>query len=90
MYASPTFQFPTGWNSTNVPIFRLINSSMFQFPTGWNSTKRAAKNRLNIIVSIPNGMEFYFKITSFSAAIKAFQFPTGWNSTSYLIAVIGV
>ena len=34
----------------------------FQFPTGWNSTLKAKKSRLlTLMVSIPNGMEFYQK-----------------------------
>ncbi len=38
-------------------------------------------SKQSVLVSIPNGMEFYS--TSRSALIKGlrFQFPTGWNST---------
>ena len=32
---------------------------MFQFPTGWNSTNDETDSKLDIRVSIPNGMEFY-------------------------------
>ena len=32
-------------------------------------------------VSIPNGMEFYFKDMFEGGKSIPFQFPTGWNST---------
>ena len=34
----PTFQFPTGWNSTKKRKDTKIFYREFQFPTGWNST----------------------------------------------------
>ena len=36
---------------------------------------------LLLMVSIPNGMEFYSRKAWESGEIKMFQFPTGWNST---------
>ena len=68
------FQFPTGWNSTNSSFLKELLSLLFQFPTGWNSTKAVAKKIRNIFVSIPNGMEFYFKTP---ASVSA---PDGFNS----------
>ena len=35
--ALKSFQFPTGWNSTQKSDYILVNVK-FQFPTGWNST----------------------------------------------------
>ena len=53
------FQFPTGWNSTE--LCHLPNNKLceFQFPTGWNSTLVRNIPPLCDRVSIPNGMEFY-------------------------------
>ena len=34
------------------------------------------------VVSIPNGMEFYYMEVYHYARVHKFQFPTGWNSTS--------
>ena len=53
------FQFPTGWNSTGLEIVRLGLNPKFQFPTGWNSTPLNSMPYFELIVSIPNGMEFY-------------------------------
>ena len=53
------FQFPTGWNSTEIPVEDRCYITTFQFPTGWNSTKRRADVLPERGVSIPNGMEFY-------------------------------
>ena len=37
--AGVEFQFPTGWNSTQLPKeLWSWNAQEFQFPTGWNST----------------------------------------------------
>ena len=33
------FQFPTGWNSTEVFQYIRTFEPQFQFPTGWNSTE---------------------------------------------------
>ena len=54
------FQFPTGWNSTSPDSDLISYCKEFQFPTGWNSTLAHQPNRPIKIVSIPNGMEFYF------------------------------
>ena len=35
------FQFPTGWNSTEVYKLYHSGNDTFQFPTGWNSTHGA-------------------------------------------------
>ena len=35
----------------------------------------------DVIVSIPNGMEFYAGSKEKGSSIVVFQFPTGWNST---------
>ncbi len=57
-----SFQFPTGWNSTK-RFFLLVHIiRMFQFPTGWNSTLYCVSLQPCGFVSIPNGMEFYFRI----------------------------
>ena len=36
--AQHRFQFPTGWNSTEIDAEYALYYSVFQFPTGWNST----------------------------------------------------
>ena len=54
-----TFQFPTGWNSTNLCVTISFAVFMFQFPTGWNSTTAFVVRFVMTSVSIPNGMEFY-------------------------------
>ena len=57
--------------------------TMFQFSTGWNSTcaYRLWAQR-QILVSIPNGMEFYWENSKRNIwSNGSFQFPTGWNST---------
>ena len=53
------FQFPTGWNSTVVIGLIGLIYAVFQFPTGWNSTKSYFHKPPRVVVSIPNGMEFY-------------------------------
>ena len=75
------FQFPTGWNSTGGSSNYHSKFRAFQFPTGWNSTLRSLIRMALVIVSIPNGMEFYHVYGRAIASFEAFQFPTGWNST---------
>ena len=75
------FQFPTGWNSTLVKDEKGNPQEMFQFPTGWNSTFPSYRTAYQFVVSIPNGMEFYFKFSMPGYGWNLFQFPTGWNST---------
>ena len=58
-----------------------LAKNAFQFPTGWNSTFAIIAECLILIVSIPNGMEFYTSLFSFYRGLFAFQFPTGGNST---------
>ena len=56
----------------------------FQFPTGWNSTGFFLSHHFPyIIVSIPNGMEFYCLFYRFLRVGYKFQFPTVWNSTAH-------
>ena len=52
-------------------IFHL--TVLFQFPTGWNSTLRLWTARARICVSIPNGMEFYLKISYRVLMTKCFN-----------------
>ena len=54
----------------------------FQFPTGWNSIVSLRWAVKWILVSIPNGMEFYIIAPPHLATKEPFQFPTGWNSIS--------
>ena len=61
----------------------LIGALEFQFPTGWNSTFDPRHLYSVAVVSIPNGMEFYYLSTSNKVFFIAFQFPTGWNSTLF-------
>ena len=81
VYLVNLFQFPTGWNSTGL----CDHVSVFGF--GFNSQRDGilqgmlAKLTLNYTVSIPNEMEFYIILFSFSTFAELFQFPTGWNST---------
>ena len=59
LFYKTKFQFPTGWNSTELYAAAIETFLEFQFPTGWNSTKvRKGIPRFQR-VSIPNGMEFY-------------------------------
>ena len=58
------FQFPTGWNSTRFFFIGTEHFLAFQFPTGWNSTDRSKTFHSQILVSIPNGMEFYIRLKS--------------------------
>ena len=37
-FQTSLFQFPTGYNSTNLQRCILCSAKPFQFPTGWNST----------------------------------------------------
>ena len=67
------FQFPTGWNSTSMSGAILLPQAMFQFPTGWNSTFCLELLCHSILVSIPNGMEFYERAAKISAAIRSFN-----------------
>ena len=39
---SKLFQFPTGWNSTEIASLVQNIDELFQFPTGWNSTMTSA------------------------------------------------
>ena len=75
------FQFPTGWNSTRFFFIGTEHFLAFQFPTGWNSTDRSKTFHSQILVSIPNGMEFYRSSIKELSVFSTFQFPTGWNST---------
>ena len=75
------FQFPTGWNSTEIDPNSFYFYTAFQFPTGWNSTFTRTCFMPRKIVSIPNGMEFYACIYPRFIVGLSFQFPTGWNST---------
>ena len=75
------FQFPTGWNSTEIDPNSFYFYTAFQFPTGWNSTFTRTCFMPRKIVSIPNGMEFYACIYPRLIVGLSFQFPTGWNST---------
>ena len=75
------FQFPTGWNSTSKTKNPTIGSKLFQFPTGWNSTIIHFVSNVKSFVSIPNGMEFYYRRLIRIWIRGVFQFPTGWNST---------
>ena len=79
--ATAPFQFPTGWNSTNIDAAARQTRSEFQFPTGWNSTLWRTRMPYPKIVSIPNGMEFYKELKQLLLSRGKFQFPTGWNST---------
>ena len=55
-----------GFNSQRDGILLCLNIEvasfrLFQFPTGWNSTQACAAGiGRRVLVSIPNGMEFYF------------------------------
>ena len=42
---------------------QYLAEKLFQFPTGWNSTERARSETLGGRVSIPNGMEFYQRVS---------------------------
>ena len=44
--------------------------------------KKSIRFYIMLLVSIPNGMEFYGFIVDIRAGWLKFQFPTGWNSTS--------
>ena len=64
--AKRSFQFPTGWNSTNCLGVVISSAPMFQFPMGWNSTQALPSESYKYEVSIPNGMEFYRFYIAFS------------------------
>ena len=50
----------------------------FQFPTGWNSTVSSRKRLLRAqIVSIPNGMEFYFARSDYRKNRALVSIPNG-------------
>ena len=44
-------------------------------------SKKPLVSLLYSIVSIPNGMEFYSRVSYILPLDTKFQFPTGWNST---------
>ena len=46
---------------------------LFQFPTGWNSTNKTATQSCQMVVSIPNGMEFYNYSSGILAATEGFN-----------------
>ena len=50
-----TFQFPTGWNSTDRSDNQHRRFQQFQFPTGWNSTITALKTELEARFQFPTG-----------------------------------
>ena len=53
----------------------MIWSIKFQFPTGWNSTLASYQMTKRLLVSIPNGMEFYQKVAHSATSIVS-----GFNS----------
>ena len=61
-------RLPQSFNSQRDGILRCLRCRLlawlkFQFPTGWNSTVYTYNSSDQIdLVSIPNGMEFYFTI----------------------------
>ena len=76
------FQFPTGWNSTE--LCHLPNNKLceFQFPTGWNSTH--IRNSLDVMYHRFNSQRDGILLCGSPRRLKYslwFQFPTGWNST---------
>ena len=75
------FQFPTGWNSTVCLLSRGISAASFNSQRDGILLSRVFRKRQQILVSIPNGMEFYPVLVLSFVANRAFQFPTGWNST---------
>ena len=82
------FQFPTGWNSTRFFFIGTEHFLAFQFPTGWNSTDRSKTFHSQILVSIPNGMEFYLYLpVQLVTSIKV-SIPNGMEfySIGYYIA----
>ena len=63
-----------------LPNFRCYKyyARWFQFPTGWNSTKfYSLKVWRKHPVSIPNGMEFYLSLLSFSLLLSRVSIPNG-------------
>ena len=82
-----TFQFPTGWNSTEVIFNRALQPKLFQFPTGWNSTYRRLLGRLCLKFQFPTGWNSTFIFCASASEILTFQFPTGWNSTPRIAGI---
>ena len=83
------FQFPMGWNSTQLNEKDKRARGAFQFPTGWNSTISFEKIWCQWwSVSIPNGMEFYIGEKIDWILSSVFQFPTGWNSTLLSLSML--
>ena len=83
------FQFPTGWNSTEVFQYIRTFEPQFQFPTGWNSTevKLISLRDHKRFNSQRDGILRKFGLR-FGAGSGVFQFPTGWNSTRPRLAQI--
>ena len=75
------FQFPTGWNSTDLSKFFNSFREKFQFPTGWNSTFHAP-----IVYRVARSFNsqrdgILPRVGKKGRPFLSFQFPTGWNST---------
>ena len=80
--ADCTFQFPTGWNSTERKRIQIERVREVSIPNGMEFYVLILVILLSKMdVSIPNGMEFYASFVRANPLKAAFQFPTGWNST---------
>ena len=81
------FQFPTGWNSTKLPLATDTRKRIqVSIPNGMKFYSYSFYPLLpKTPVSIPNGMKFYngFTWKTWFCAFR-FQFPMGWNSTKPL------
>ena len=49
----------------------------FQFPTGWNSTLADDDAIVRVVVSIPNGMEFYQRAGAHRGEVSWVSIPNG-------------
>ena len=76
------FQFPTGLEFYTASV-RATASSAARFNSQRDGILHYPLRAYPflILVSIPNGMEFYALSSPFALWFLLFQFPTGWNST---------
>ena len=81
------FQFPTGWNSTLTLNIILKSSGCFNSQRDGILHKFGGRKILVKIVSIPNGMEFYYDFEIIIYALQAVSIPNGMEfySTNFAI-----
>ena len=71
------FQFPTGWNSTHRLVFNMFCVGGFNSQRDGILLCRLLCYIRNIFVSIPNGMEFYYRSSPYLHEMTTVSIPNG-------------